>query len=77
MHLGTLRIDRQISVYLCIIYGIVIIEMYKYNKESYTYHITYLSLLYHLNVQRLGNLKISIVYCSAPLYMQHLTPRQL
>ena len=54
-------------------YGIVTIEIYNYN----TYQVTYLSLLYHLSMQRLGNLKMSIVYCSAPLYMQHLTPRQL
>ena len=27
---------RQISVYLCIIYGIEIIEIYSYNKELYT-----------------------------------------
>ena len=28
---------RQISVYLCITYGIVIIEIYSCNKELYTY----------------------------------------
>ena len=34
-----------------------------------------LSLLYCLSVQRLGNLKTSIVYCGAPLYTQPYTPR--
>ena len=53
------------------------IEIYNYKKESYTYQVTYLSLLYCLSVQRLGNPKTSIVYCGAPLYMQHLTLRQL
>ena len=28
---------RQISVYLCIIYSIVILEIYSHNKELYTY----------------------------------------
>ena len=39
--------------------------------------VTSLSILYHLSVQKPENLKTSIVYCSAPSYMQHLTPRQL
>ena len=39
--------------------------------------VTSLSLLYHLSMQRPGNLKISIVYHGAPSYMQHLTTRQL
>ena len=39
--------------------------------------VTSLSLLYCLSVQRLGNPKMSIVYCCAPLYMQLVTPRQL
>ena len=30
---------RQISVYLCIIYGIVIIEIYSCNKDLYTYKV--------------------------------------
>ena len=30
-------------------YGIVTIEIYNYNKESYTYQVAYLSLLYHLS----------------------------
>ena len=60
---------RQISVYLCIIYGIVIIGIYSYNKELYTYKVTYLFFLYHLSMQRLENPKTSIVYCGAPIYM--------
>ena len=35
--------------------------------------VTSLSILYHLSMLRPGNLKTSIVYCSAPSYMQHLT----
>ena len=30
---------RQVSVYLCISYGIVIIEIYSCNKEIYTYKV--------------------------------------
>ena len=69
---------RQISAYLYIIYGIVIIKIYSCNKELYTDKVTYLSLLYCLSVQRLENPKTSIVYHGAPtfIYMQHLTPRQ-
>ena len=40
IYLGTIGIE-QISVYLCIIYGIVIIEIYSYNKELYTCQVTY------------------------------------
>ena len=58
-------------------YGIVTIEIYNYSKESYTYQVAYLSLLYCLRMQSLGNPKMSIVYCGAPLYMHHLTLRQL
>ena len=36
-----------------------------------------LSILYCLSVQRLGNPKMRIVYCSAPSYMQHFAPTQL
>ena len=36
-----------------------------------------LSILYCLSVGRPGNPKLSIMYCGAPSYMQHLTPRQL
>ena len=36
MYLGTIG-PIQISVYLCIIYGIEIIEIYIYNKWLYTY----------------------------------------
>ena len=60
---------RQISVYLYIIYGIVIIKMYSCNKELYTYKVAYLSLLYCLSMQRLENLKTSVVYCGAPTYI--------
>ena len=60
---------RQISVYLCIIYGIVIIKIYSCNKELYTYKVAYLSLLYNLSMQRLENPKMSIMYCSAPTYI--------
>ena len=35
-----------------------------------------LSLLYCLSVQRLGNPKMSIVYCGVPSYTSHCTPRQ-
>ena len=62
-------------MYLCILYGIVIIEIYSCNKWLYTL-VVHLSLLYHLSVQRLGNPKMSIVYCGAPLYTQPYTPRQ-
>ena len=48
-------------------------ETYSYNKELYTYKVAYLSLLYCLSMQRLENPKTSIVYCSAPIYMQHPT----
>ena len=60
---------RQISVYLYIIYGIVIIKIYSCNKDLYTYKVAYLSLLYHLSMQRLENPKMSIVYCGAPTYI--------
>ena len=40
IYLGTIGIE-QISVYLCIIYGIVIIEIYSYNKELYTCQVAY------------------------------------
>ena len=55
------------SVYLCIIYGIVMIEIYINNKELYAYKVTYSFSLYCLSVQRLENLKMSIVYHGAPL----------
>ena len=45
------------------------IEIYNNNKELYTYQVTYSFLLYCLSVQRLENLKMSIVYCGAPLYV--------
>ena len=54
----------QICVYLCITYGIVIIEIYSCNKELYTYKVAWFSLTYHLSVQRLHNQKMSIVYWS-------------
>ena len=60
---------RQLSVYLCILYGIVIIEMYSYNKELYTYKVTYSFSLYCLSMQRLENPKMSVVYCGAPIYI--------
>ena len=41
---------RQISVYLCMIHGIVIIEIYSYNKELYTYKVAWFSLLYCLSM---------------------------
>ena len=54
------------------------IGMYNSNKELYTYKVAYSFLLYCLSMWRLDNLKMSIVYCSAPtyIYMWHLTPRQ-
>ena len=55
------------SVYLCIIYGIVMIEIYINNKELYTYKVTYSFSLYCLSVWRLENPKTSIVYHGAPL----------
>ena len=82
---GTLYIYKelqeaiQISVYLCTIYGVVIIEVHKCNKELYlSYTVALYPSLYCLSVQRLGNPKMSVVYCGAPIhiYMQHLTPRQ-
>ena len=59
---------RKISVYLCIIHGIVLIEIYGCNKELYTFKVAWFSLLYCLSVQRLENLKTSIVYCGVPIY---------
>ena len=41
---------RQISVYLYIIYGIVMIGIYNSNKELYTYKVTHSFLLYHLSM---------------------------
>ena len=38
------------------------------NKELYTYKVAYSFFLYCLSMQRLEDLKMSIVYCSAPLY---------
>ena len=64
-------------MYLCIIYGIVIIEICSYNKELYTYKVAYSFSLYCLSMQRLENPKTSIVYHGAPLYKWHPTPRQL
>ena len=61
-------------MYLCIIYGIVIMEIYSYNKELYTYKVAYSFPIYHLSMCRLENLKMSVVYCGAPIYMLHLTP---
>ena len=69
IQLGTIKKTRQISVYLCIIYGIVIIEIYNYNKELYTYKVAYSFSLYCLSVQRLENPKTSVVYHGAPIYM--------
>ena len=40
---------RQISVYLCITYGIVIIDIYSCNKELCTYKVARFSLLYCLS----------------------------
>ena len=60
---------RQISVYLYIIYGIVIIKIYSCNKELYPYKVAYISLLYCLIMQRLENPKTSIVYHGAPTYI--------
>ena len=51
------------------IYGIVIIEIYSCNKELYTYKVAYLSLLYHLSMQRLENPKMSIYLQLALLYI--------
>ena len=59
---------RKISVYLCIIHDIVKIEIYSCNKELYAFKIAWFSLLYCLSVQRLENLKTSIVYHGAPIY---------
>ena len=39
--------------------------------------VAFWSLLYCLSMWRLGNLKTSVVYCSAPLYTWLYTPRQL
>ena len=54
------------------------IGIYNSNKELYTYKVAHSFLLYHLCVQRLENLKMSVVYRGAPtyIYMRHLTPRQ-
>ena len=60
---------RQISVYLYIIYGILIIKIYSCNKELYTYKVAYISLLYYLSMQRLEHPKMSVVYCGAPTYI--------
>ena len=55
-------------MYLCITYGIVIIEIYSCNKELYTYKVAWFSLLYCLSMQRLENPKTNIVYCGAPTH---------
>ena len=72
------KVIASANQYLCIIYGIVIIEIYSYNKELYTFKVAWFSLSYCLSVQRLENLKMSIVYHGALIYicMQHPTPRQ-
>ena len=66
---------RQISVYLCITYGIVIIEIYSCNKELYTYKVARFSLSYCLSMQRLENPKTSVVYHGAPIYICNTLPR--
>ena len=54
-------------MYLCIIYGIVMIEIdNNNNKELYTCKVTYPFLIYHLSLQRLENPKMSIVYVVHP-----------
>ena len=68
-HLCAVRNYIQKKADVCIIYGIVIIEIYSCNKELYTFKVAWFSLLYHLSTQRLENPKTSIVYCSAPIYI--------
>ena len=50
-------------------YGIAKIEINSCNKESYTYKVALVSSFILANTQRLGNLKISIVYHSAPTHI--------
>ena len=50
------------------IYGIVKIGINSYNKVLHTYKVAQYSSLYHLSMQRLENLKTSVVYCSAPTH---------
>ena len=47
-------------------YGIAKIEINSCNKESYTYKVALVSSFIQANTQRLGNPKISVVYCGAP-----------
>ena len=69
----------QISVYLCITYGIVIIKVHSCNKRvifiKYSHIVSFFILA---NTQRKENPKMSVVYHGAPThtYMQHLIPRQ-
>ena len=50
-------------------YGVVIIEIYSCNKELYTYKVAQPSSSYCLSVQRLENLKTSVVYRGAPTHI--------
>ena len=45
------------------------IEIYRCNKELYTYKVVWFSLLYCLSMQRLDNPKTSIVYHSASIFI--------
>ena len=47
------------------VYGIVEIEKCSDNKGLKLYPLVTSFLLFHLGVQRLGNMKLSIVHCSA------------
>ena len=50
-------------------YGIVKVETYSYNKRVISSKYSHTdSFFIPANTQRLGNLKMSIVYCGAPTF---------
>ena len=65
-----LQKNIQISLYLCITYGIVIIEIYNCNKGVISIKYSCIVSFFILaNNQRKENPKMSVVYCSAPTYI--------
>ena len=55
-------------------YGIVKVETYSHNKQVISSKYSCIDSFFILaNTQRLGNLKMSIVYCSAPTHI-YVTP---
>ena len=66
-------------MYLCIIYGIVIIEIYSCNKELYTLKVTWffsLILPKHAKTREPKDKCCALWCANIHIYMQHLTPRQ-